>query len=90
MKLFLERLRIFLLQLDSIQGRVDSMIRDGKRSLSRDLVRFLHHIDGCAVKKRDFVYKYVKVVSFKGKCKISFWGKHDVGAEKLKKHILTV
>ncbi|KAG2264076.1 hypothetical protein Bca4012_078852 [Brassica carinata] len=44
-----------LLQLDSIQGRVDPMIRSSKRSLSRDLVRFLHYIDDCAVRRYGFV-----------------------------------
>ncbi|KAL1194487.1 BAG family molecular chaperone regulator 8 [Cardamine amara subsp. amara] len=46
-----------LLQLDSIQGRIDPMIRSSKRSLSRDLVRFLQYIDDCAVKRYDFVGK---------------------------------
>ncbi|CAF2089879.1 unnamed protein product [Brassica rapa] len=40
-----------LLQLDSIQGRIDPMIRSSKRSLSRDLVRFLQYIDDCAVRR---------------------------------------
>lgn len=40
-----------LLQLDSIQGRVDPMIRSSKRSLSRDLVRFLQYVDDCVVKR---------------------------------------
>ena len=44
-----------LLQLDSIKGRVDPMIRSSKRSLSRDLVRFLHYIDDCAVRRYGFV-----------------------------------
>ncbi|CAF2008420.1 hypothetical protein YC2023_085707 [Brassica napus] len=44
-----------LLQLDSIQGRVDPMIRSSKRTLSRDLVRFLHYIDDCAVRRYGFV-----------------------------------
>lgn len=43
-----------LLQLDSIKGRVDPMIRSSKRSLSRDLVRFLHYIDDCAVRRYGF------------------------------------
>lgn len=42
-----------LLQLDSIQGRVDPMIRNSKRSLSRDLVRFLHYVDDCVVRRYD-------------------------------------
>ncbi|KAF5735581.1 BAG family molecular chaperone regulator 8 chloroplastic [Tripterygium wilfordii] len=39
-----------LLKLDSIQGG-DPMIRDGKRSVSRELVRFLEFVDGFAVKR---------------------------------------
>ncbi|PSR87711.1 BAG family molecular chaperone regulator 8 like [Actinidia chinensis var. chinensis] len=39
-----------LLKLDSIQGG-DPMIRDGKRSISRDLIRFLEFIDGVSVKR---------------------------------------
>ncbi|PON83456.1 hypothetical protein TorRG33x02_207280 [Trema orientale] len=39
-----------LVKLDSIQVD-DSMVRDGKRSISRDLVRFLEFIDGVAVKR---------------------------------------
>nr|VDD38782.1 unnamed protein product [Brassica oleracea] len=31
------------------------MIRSSKRSLSRDLVRFLHYIDDCAVRRYGFV-----------------------------------
>ncbi|CAH8297141.1 unnamed protein product [Eruca vesicaria subsp. sativa] len=42
----------FLLQLDSIQGRVDPMIRSSKRSLSRDLVRILQYVDDCVVRRR--------------------------------------
>ncbi|CAH8360571.1 unnamed protein product [Eruca vesicaria subsp. sativa] len=44
-----------LLQLDSIQGRVDPMIRSSKRSLSRDLVRFLQYVDDCVVTRYEFV-----------------------------------
>ncbi|ESQ32572.1 hypothetical protein EUTSA_v10003979mg [Eutrema salsugineum] len=54
-----------LLQLDSIQGRrIDPMIRNSKRSLSRDLVRFLQYIDDCAVQSYDFVGKSVVNASF--------------------------
>ncbi|KAF8077297.1 hypothetical protein N665_1048s0003 [Sinapis alba] len=42
-----------LLRLDYIKGGADSMIRDGKRTLCRDLVRFLHYVDGCAVRRRN-------------------------------------
>ncbi|XP_024014635.1 BAG family molecular chaperone regulator 8, chloroplastic [Eutrema salsugineum] len=84
-----------LLQLDSIQGRVDSMIRDGKRTLCRDLVRFLHYIDDCAVKRREIVCKSAKDVSFRSKCKSS-GAKLHVGegrrttSEKPKKQIQTI
>ncbi|KAG2301432.1 hypothetical protein Bca4012_059701 [Brassica carinata] len=46
-----------LLQLDSIQGRIDPMIRSSKRSLSRDLVRFLQYVDDCVVRKYELVYR---------------------------------
>uniref|UniRef100_A0A1J3HZC8 BAG family molecular chaperone regulator 8, chloroplastic n=1 Tax=Noccaea caerulescens TaxID=107243 RepID=A0A1J3HZC8_NOCCA len=55
-----------LLQLDSVQGRIDPMIRNSKRSLSRDLVRFLQHVDDCAVKRCDFVAKSAISVCFMG------------------------
>ncbi|XP_057952947.1 BAG family molecular chaperone regulator 8, chloroplastic [Malania oleifera] len=48
-----------LLQLDSIQGG-DPMIRDGKRSISRELVRFLELVDGVSVKRRELPAKVVK------------------------------
>ncbi|XP_062106545.1 BAG family molecular chaperone regulator 8, chloroplastic isoform X2 [Humulus lupulus] len=41
-----------LVKLDSIQGD-DSMVRDGKRSMSRDLVQFMDFIDGVALKRRE-------------------------------------
>ncbi|XP_010502961.1 PREDICTED: BAG family molecular chaperone regulator 8, chloroplastic-like [Camelina sativa] len=56
-----------LLQLDSIQGRIDPMIRSSKRSLSRDLVRFLQYVDDCAVKRSDFVAKSSITVSSRSK-----------------------
>ena len=40
------------------------MIRDGKRSISRDLVRFLEFIDGVAVKRRGLSFKATKNMSF--------------------------
>lgn len=42
------------------------MIRSSKRSLSRDLVRFLQYIDDCAVKRYGFVAKSEVNVSFMG------------------------
>lgn len=42
------------------------MIRNSKRSLSRDLVRFLQYVDDCAVKRCDFVAKSAISVSFMG------------------------
>ncbi|XP_022741539.1 BAG family molecular chaperone regulator 8, chloroplastic-like [Durio zibethinus] len=48
-----------LLQLDSFQGG-DPMIRDGKRSVSRDLVHFLEYIDGLALKRHNHLYKNAK------------------------------
>ena len=41
------------------QGR-DSMIRDGKRSISKDLVRFLEFIDGIALKRHGLSFKAMK------------------------------
>ncbi|KAJ7974335.1 BAG family molecular chaperone regulator 8, chloroplastic-like [Quillaja saponaria] len=48
-----------LLKLDCIQGG-DPMIRDGKRPISRDLVRFLDYVDGIAAKKRGLCIKTIK------------------------------
>lgn len=42
------------------------MIRNSKRSLSRDLVRFLQYIDDCAIKRFDFVSKSARNVTFTG------------------------
>ncbi|KAF2313640.1 hypothetical protein GH714_012544 [Hevea brasiliensis] len=52
-----------LLKLDSIQGG-DPTIRDGKRSISRDIVRFLEFIDGLAAKRHGYSYEPAKKVSF--------------------------
>ncbi|WCJ25629.1 BAG family molecular chaperone regulator 8 chloroplastic [Euphorbia peplus] len=52
-----------LLKLDSIQGG-DPMIRDGKRSISGNIVRFLEYIDAITVKKHERVCKAVKNVRF--------------------------
>lgn len=69
------------------------MIRDGKRSLCRELVRFLHYIDDCAVKRRIILCKSAKDVSFTGKCKDSGAKRHvgeDRTTEKLKKQMGTI
>ncbi|KAI3963925.1 hypothetical protein MKX01_028369 [Papaver californicum] len=50
-----------LLKLDSVQGG-DPMIRDGKRSISRDLVRFLEFIDSISVKRQQISSKTMKNV----------------------------
>ncbi|KAJ9173221.1 hypothetical protein P3X46_016381 [Hevea brasiliensis] len=50
-----------LLKLDSIQGG-DPMIRDGKSSISRDIVRFLEFVDGLAAKRNGCSYKPAKNV----------------------------
>ncbi|KAJ6860858.1 BAG family molecular chaperone regulator 8 [Populus alba x Populus x berolinensis] len=50
-----------LLKLDSIQGG-DPMIRDGKRSVTRDLVRFLEFVDGFAIKRHELSYKSARNV----------------------------
>ncbi|CAG7902537.1 unnamed protein product [Brassica rapa] len=60
-----------LLRLDFIKGSADSVIRDGRRTLCRDLVRFLHYVDDCGVRRRNVVSKYAK----------------DRSTEKLKKHV---
>ncbi|CAD5324490.1 unnamed protein product [Arabidopsis thaliana] len=56
-----------LLQLDSIQGRIDPMIRSSKRSLSRDLVRFVQYVDDCVVKRYGFVVKSGSGIKLNGK-----------------------
>ncbi|KAI3953765.1 hypothetical protein MKW98_017589 [Papaver atlanticum] len=50
-----------LLKLDSVQGG-DPMIRDGKRSISRDLVRFLEFIDSITVKRQQISSKSMEDV----------------------------
>ncbi|KAG6716609.1 hypothetical protein I3842_04G058100 [Carya illinoinensis] len=52
-----------LLKLDTIQGG-DPMIREGKRSISRDLVRFLEFMDEVSVKRHRLSFKTIKNVSF--------------------------
>ncbi|XP_022879077.1 BAG family molecular chaperone regulator 8, chloroplastic [Olea europaea var. sylvestris] len=53
------KLMALLLKLDSIKGG-DPMIRDGKRSLSRELVNFLEFIEG--LKRRELSSRLVKNV----------------------------
>ncbi|OVA00761.1 hypothetical protein BVC80_9083g52 [Macleaya cordata] len=50
-----------LLKLDSVQGG-DPMIRDGKRSISRELVRFLEFVDGISVKRQQISSRAMKNV----------------------------
>ncbi|XP_065855743.1 BAG family molecular chaperone regulator 8, chloroplastic [Euphorbia lathyris] len=50
-------------KLDSIQGG-DPMIRDGKRSISGNIVRFLEYIDAITVKRHERSCKPVKNVRF--------------------------
>ncbi|PIA62998.1 hypothetical protein AQUCO_00200784v1 [Aquilegia coerulea] len=50
-------------KLDFIQG-ADPMIRDGKRSISRDLVRFLEFVDGISAKRQQLASKSMKAVRF--------------------------
>ncbi|KAF4376000.1 hypothetical protein F8388_010166 [Cannabis sativa] len=52
-----------LVKLESIQGD-DSMVRDGKRSISRDLVQFMDFIDGVALKRRELSIKARKNARF--------------------------
>ncbi|KAJ4841148.1 hypothetical protein Tsubulata_016907 [Turnera subulata] len=54
-----------LLKLDSIQGG-DPMIRDGKRAISRDLVRFLDFVDGFTVKRHVNSHKNARNVRLVG------------------------
>ncbi|KAF5748943.1 BAG family molecular chaperone regulator 8 chloroplastic [Tripterygium wilfordii] len=64
-----------LLKLDSIQGG-DSMIRDGKRSVSRELVRFLEFVDGFTVKRHAVSFQSRKAVKLVRKgTKSSYLGK---------------
>ncbi|KAI5340853.1 PREDICTED: BAG family molecular chaperone [Prunus dulcis] len=52
-----------LLKLDSIQCG-DPIVRDGKRSISRDLVRFMEFIDGVVMKRHGLSLKAVKNARF--------------------------
>ncbi|KAK4776913.1 hypothetical protein SAY86_005601 [Trapa natans] len=49
-----EKAMNLLLQLDDIQN-IDPMIRDGKRSISRDLDAFLEYLDQLAVKRHELL-----------------------------------
>uniref|UniRef100_A0A5B7BL47 BAG family molecular chaperone regulator 8, chloroplastic n=1 Tax=Davidia involucrata TaxID=16924 RepID=A0A5B7BL47_DAVIN len=48
-----------LLKLDYIQGG-DPMIRDGKRSISRELIRFIEFVDGVYVKRNELSSRRVQ------------------------------
>ncbi|KAK6913323.1 hypothetical protein RJ641_022924 [Dillenia turbinata] len=52
-----------LLKLGSIQG-FDPMVRDGKRLISRELVRFLEFIDGVLTRRREISRKLKKSIGF--------------------------
>lgn len=54
-----------LLKLDSFQGG-DPMTKDGKRSVSRDLVQFLDYIDALALKRHSHLYRNAKNVRVLG------------------------
>ncbi|KAL5807896.1 hypothetical protein ACOSQ3_028587 [Xanthoceras sorbifolium] len=54
-----QRVTDLLLKLDSIQGG-DPMVRDGKRSINMDLVKFLEFIDGFAVRRQEISFKAAK------------------------------
>ncbi|XP_059670414.1 BAG family molecular chaperone regulator 8, chloroplastic [Cornus florida] len=69
-----------LLKLDSIQG-FDSMIRDGKRSISRELIRFIEFIDGVSSRRKELSSRATKNVRFVGngnKSRVSYNG-HRMG-----------
>ncbi|XP_008777762.2 BAG family molecular chaperone regulator 8, chloroplastic [Phoenix dactylifera] len=55
-----ERAMDLLLQLDSIQSG-DPMIREGKRSISRELVRILEFVDKVLVKEREMSLRAVEI-----------------------------
>ncbi|KAL2504996.1 BAG family molecular chaperone regulator 8 [Abeliophyllum distichum] len=54
-----------LLKLDCIQGD-DPMIRDGKRTINRELIKFLDFIDGFCGKRREISSRVVKNVRCRG------------------------
>ncbi|TXG57908.1 hypothetical protein EZV62_015737 [Acer yangbiense] len=60
-----QRATDLLLRLDSIQGG-DPMVRDGKRSVSIDLVKFLEFVDGFAVRRHEVSFKAAKNVRIVG------------------------
>ncbi|KAH9676615.1 BAG family molecular chaperone regulator 8 [Citrus sinensis] len=61
---FLKALDLLLI-LDSLQGG-DPMIRDGKRSVSKDLIKFLEFVDGFVAKRHEISTKAAKNVRFVG------------------------
>ncbi|KAJ7971046.1 BAG family molecular chaperone regulator 8, chloroplastic-like [Quillaja saponaria] len=65
---FSHRAMDLLLKLDHIQGG-DTMVRDGKRSVSKDLVRFLDFVDGIAAKKNGLSIKTTK--NARSGCKVN-------------------
>ncbi|KAI3835094.1 hypothetical protein MKX03_016780 [Papaver bracteatum] len=67
-----------LLKLDSVQGG-DPMIRDGKRLISRDLVRFLEFIDSITVKRQQISSKSMKNVRIQTGNNQEFRVCHDQG-----------
>ncbi|XP_050230200.1 BAG family molecular chaperone regulator 8, chloroplastic [Mercurialis annua] len=82
-----------LLKLDSVQSR-DPMIRDGKRSISRVIVRFLDFIDELGGRRRESLYKPVKNVRiFRNRALNSNNGNDDLSrnqkeiVEKLKERV---
>ncbi|EEF36278.1 hypothetical protein RCOM_0524510 [Ricinus communis] len=75
-----------LLKIDSIQGG-DPIIRDGKKSISRDIVRFLDFIDGLPGKGQgSSLYKPVKNVRFIRKMSKSRASNSNVGYEDLSRN----
>ncbi|KAK3212475.1 hypothetical protein Dsin_017181 [Dipteronia sinensis] len=60
-----QRATDLLFKLDSIQGG-DPMVRDGKRSISIDLVKFLEFVDGFAVRRHEVSFKAAKNVRIVG------------------------
>ncbi|RZC58534.1 hypothetical protein C5167_005835 [Papaver somniferum] len=70
-----------LLKLDSVQGG-DPMIRDGKRLISRDLVRFLEFIDSISAKRKQISSKSMKNVRIQTGTNQEFRVCHDQGGSR--------
>ncbi|GLU10996.1 hypothetical protein SLE2022_277690 [Rubroshorea leprosula] len=73
-----------LVTLDCIQG-ADPLIRDGKRSIGRDLLLFLDYIDGIAAKEHKVYYrtaKNVRVVVNGNKSRVSGSRFGEVGQDR--------